>query len=193
LNLMTNTVQECLSELKYRALVAQMEGRLADAESLWGVLFRSTRDAAGPLDPELPRILLLTAETAMQRRNWAAACEYADRALHLLDAIADHGRAPVDREARLKGLSLYATACRLQDRLQDAELTLQIALMEAEQSLGEDHADVAAAWRELALVYIAMNQPEEADRVWKRAMEAAARAQITGQDWPAYCAVNPAA
>jgi tetratricopeptide (TPR) repeat protein len=189
-----NVLQDCLTELKTRALEAQLGGRLQDAEALWGTLYRSTEEAHGPDHAELPKILLQAAEVAMQRRNHAVTCDYADRALRLLDEIADANNRPSDRATRLHALNLYAAACRLSGRLQDAELSLQIALMEAEYSLGHQHPEVAAAWGELAAVYRAMNQPAEAERIWNRAIEASEEARLSKTTtWPAYCAFSPAA
>jgi tetratricopeptide (TPR) repeat protein len=190
----TDIMQDCLAELKTRALEAQLGGRLQDAEALWGTLYRSTEEAHGIQYSELPKILLQAAEVAMQRRNYAVTCDYADRALRLLDEIADANNRPAERATRLHALNLYAAACRMSGRLQDAELSLQIALMEAEYSLGHQHPEVAAAWSELAAVYRAMNQPAEADRVSSRAIEASEGARLSKTTtWPVYCAFTPAA
>jgi tetratricopeptide (TPR) repeat protein len=143
------------------------------------------------MDEELPRILLRAAETAMQRRNYSSAGDYADRALRLMDRIADSGGVPADRVTRVRALNLLAASCRLMGRWLEAEQTLQMALMEVEFSLGEEHPEVAAAWNELAQVYSAMNQPAAANRAWQRAMEVSARAQITGMTWPVVCAYSP--
>ena len=183
--------QEYLSELKTKALEAQLKGSLKDAEALWIMLFRSTHHTRGEHDAELPKILLQAADTAMQRRDYAGSCEYAERALRLLDEIGDTQNGRIDRKTKLRALNLQASAYRLLGRWSDAELTLQIVLMEAEFSLGEGHPEVAAAWSELALVYVELNQPAEAERVRVRAMEASSRAQATTGSWPTYCAFTP--
>jgi hypothetical protein len=162
------------------------------------------KDTCFPIRPQFEenndiRLDDIASPCPMPTRGKAAATsvnktlEYADRALQALDEIADAGNGTTDRETRLRALNLFAASSRIQGRLEDAELTLQIAVMEAEFSLGEDHPEVAAAWAELALVYVAMNQPAEADRVWLKAVEASARAKITGMNWPVYCAYSPAA
>jgi tetratricopeptide (TPR) repeat protein len=182
----TGILHDCLIDIRNRALERQFAGRLSEAEALWIILFRSTEHVCGQLDSRLPGILIQAADTAMQRHKYAAANDYAERALILLDRIAEAERAPVDRETRLRALNLRAACCRLLGRWREAEQALQIALMESEFTLGEDHPEVAAAWSELALVYVAMNQPTAADRAWHRAIEVSTRAQITRMIWPAY-------
>jgi tetratricopeptide (TPR) repeat protein len=186
----TAILTDCLTEIRTRALERQLAGHLEDAEALWTILYRSTEQARGELDGELPRILIQAADTAMQRRNYAAAGDYSERALRLLDRIADAG-GPVDRETRIRAINVHAASCRLTGRWQQAEQALQMALMEFEFSLGEDHPEVAAAWSELAMVYVAMNQHASAERAWTRAMEVSARSQVARMSWPVYCAYNP--
>jgi hypothetical protein len=140
------------------------------------------RFATGRLDGGLTALLLRAADISYAHRHYATCCDYADRALQLLDDIADATNTGVDREARLRAMTLFAAASRMLGRLQDAELTIQIALMEAESALGEEHPLVVAARAELDLIYAAINHPRHSDRGWKRAADT----------WPGL-SFNPAA